>query len=67
MLDAVRVKFATHPVPRDLLLSTGDALIVENAPMDAYWGCGPDGQGLNRLGQILMRVRAELAPSHTAL
>lgn len=28
--------------------------------MDAYWGCGPDGQGLNRLGAILMQVRAEL-------
>lgn len=60
MLEAVRVKFVTHPVPRDLLLSTGNARIVENAPMDAYWGCGPDGQGLNRLGEILMQVRGEL-------
>jgi ribA/ribD-fused uncharacterized protein len=60
MLTAVRVKFATHSGPRDLLLSTGTQPIVENAPMDAYWGCGPDGQGLNRLGQIIMRVRGEL-------
>ena len=60
MFDAVRLKFHTHDVPRDLLLSTGDADIVENAPMDAYWGCGPDGQGLNKLGRILMRVREEL-------
>lgn len=61
MLGAVRIKFATHEKLRLLLLSTGKRLIVENAPMDAYWGCGPDGQGLNKLGQILMKVREELA------
>ena len=60
MLAAVRIKFSTHEVPRDILLSTGHAEIVENAPMDAYWGCGPDGLGLNKLGKILMRVRDEL-------
>ncbi|WP_170791368.1 NADAR family protein [Ruegeria lacuscaerulensis] len=60
MLDAVRVKFATHETPRVLLLSTGTAQIVENAPMDSYWGCGPDGQGWNKLGKILMQVRSEL-------
>jgi N-glycosidase YbiA len=60
MYDGVRNKFRTHSAPRALLLSTGQEEIVENAPMDAYWGCGADGQGLNKLGKILMRVRAEL-------
>ncbi|MFC6760974.1 NADAR family protein [Sulfitobacter porphyrae] len=60
MLDAVRCKFQTHEHPRKLLLSTGDSRIAENAPMDAYWGIGPDGAGLNRLGTILMQVREEL-------
>ena len=60
MLEAVRCKFKTNDHPRALLLSTGDAPIAENAPMDAYWGIGPDGQGLNRLGEILMQVRGEL-------
>lgn len=60
MLDAVRRKFQTHKVPRELLLSTGKAEIVENAPADDYWGCGPYGQGLNKLGKILMQVRSEL-------
>ncbi len=60
MLEAVRKKFRTHDVPRRILLETRDAKILENAPMDAYWGCGPDGQGLNKLGEILMRVRSEL-------
>ena len=61
MLDAIRIKFETYEMPRLLLLSTGKRLIVENAPLDAYWGCGPDGSGLNKLGQLLMKVREELA------
>ena len=42
------------------MLSTGEKVIVENAPGDYYWGCGKDGSGLNRLGQILEQVRKEL-------
>ena len=60
MLEAVRCKFMTHDVPQKLLISTGTAHIAENAPMDAYWGIGPDGKGLNRLGEILMQVRDQL-------
>lgn len=60
MLEAVRTKFRTHEKLAKLLLSTGERMIVENAPMDAYWGCGPDGKGLNKLGKILMSVRDEL-------
>lgn len=60
MLDAVRIKFQTHAKLAQLLLSTDERLIVENAPMDSYWGCGPDGSGLNKLGHILMKVREEL-------
>lgn len=60
MLDAVRNKFKTHAHPRSLLVATGQSHIAENAPMDAYWGIGPDGCGLNRLGEILMQVRKEL-------
>lgn len=60
MAAAVLKKFQSHAEPRAILISTGTAEIVENAPMDAYLGCGPDGQGLNKLGQILMQVRATL-------
>lgn len=42
---------------RQILLSTGDSLLVENSPIDYYWGCGADGSGKNRLGHILMEVR----------
>ncbi len=57
MRRAVLRKFETHDDIRAILLSTGDELIVENAPKDYYWGCGSDGSGKNRLGQILMEVR----------
>jgi ribA/ribD-fused uncharacterized protein len=41
-------------------LSTGDEEIVEDSPIDSYWGCGADGKGQNNLGKILMEVRSRL-------
>lgn len=60
MRRAVLAKFRTHAEIRDILLATGDEDIVENAPSDYYWGCGKDATGKNRLGVILMDVRALL-------
>lgn len=57
MRRGVLCKFETHADIREVLLSTGDKLIVENSPIDYYWGCGADGSGQNKLGQILMEVR----------
>jgi N-glycosidase YbiA len=57
MFRAVLCKFQIHLDIREILLSTGDADIVENAPNDSYWGCGKDGTGKNQLGLTLMRVR----------
>ncbi len=57
MRRAVLKKFQTHEDIRDILLGTGDEGLVENAPDDYYWGCGKDGSGQNKLGQILMEVR----------
>ncbi|MCW3060810.1 MAG: hypothetical protein JWQ02_2631, partial [Capsulimonas sp.] len=53
-------KFETHSELREMLLSTGDEEIVENAPGDYYWGIGKDGSGKNMLGKILEEVRAKL-------
>lgn len=60
MRTAVRRKFESHANIRAVLLATGDEELVEAAPGDYYWGCGADGSGQNRLGQILMEVRAAL-------
>lgn len=60
MRRAVRAKFAQHPDLAALLLATGAAELVEDAPSDSFWGVGPNGQGTNWLGRILMEVRAQL-------
>lgn len=60
MRRAVRRKFEVHADIRAILLGTGVAPIVENAPSDFYWGCGADGSGKNMLGIILMEVRDAL-------
>ena len=60
MLEAVRAKFTQHDDLKAILLSTGDAKLVEHTERDSYWGDGGDGSGKNRLGQILMEVRDEL-------
>jgi N-glycosidase YbiA len=64
MKKAVLRKFETHGEIREILLATGDEEIVENSPIDYYWGCGKDGSGKNMLGQILMEVR-EILRSRT--
>jgi len=45
---------------KEKLLNTGDEEIVEDSPIDYYWGCGKDGSGKNRLGKILMEIRDEI-------
>ena len=60
MRRAVFAKFSQHEEARAVLLGTGDAEIIENAPRDYYWGCGSKGTGQNRLGQILVEVREAL-------
>lgn len=60
MYELVLQKFARHPVLRQLLLATGEQQLVEgNTWGDTYWGVC-DGEGQNRLGKILERVRFEL-------
>lgn len=64
MRKAVLCKFETHADIREILLSTGNQALVENAPGDYYWGCGQDGSGKNRLGKILVEVREALRSSN---
>lgn len=60
MRKAVRAKFTQHEDIRRILLSTGEARIVEQTENDSYWGDGGDGSGKNMLGRILMEIREEL-------
>ena len=66
MREALWAKFTQHPKLKSLLLSTGDTELIEHTKNDSYWGDGADGTGKNRLGQLLMEVRAQLANKATA-
>jgi ribA/ribD-fused uncharacterized protein len=67
MYRAVRAKFAQNPKLRVMLLSTGDAELIEHTVNDNYWGDGGDGSGRNMLGCILMLIREEMRDSDTEL
>jgi len=60
MREVVLAKFTQNKGIRKTLLSTGSSILVENSPVDNYWGCGKHGNGQNKLGIILMSVREEL-------
>ncbi|KAJ7196834.1 hypothetical protein GGX14DRAFT_472937 [Mycena pura] len=61
MMDEVLLKkFTQHSRLTQLLLSTGDAELIENSPQDSFWGIGADGQGRNELGKALQRLRSKL-------
>lgn len=61
MKEAVMAKFLQHQNLLIKLLETEDAEIIEDSPIDSFWGRGPDYQGHNHLGKVLMEVRKELS------
>lgn len=63
MYRALRAKFTQYPHLAEGLILTGDAQLINDSRDDAHWGAGPDRCGRNRLGILLMRLRAELAAS----
>ena len=66
MFECLKVKFAkeNHPELHEILLSTGNAFLVEHTRNDIYWADGGDGgtgeKGKNMLGKLLVRVRDEI-------
>lgn len=60
MKDILRHKIIQNPYVRKKLLETGNAKIVEDSPVDPYWGWGPNKDGANNLGTIWMELREEL-------
>lgn len=64
MEKVLRAKFTQHDDLEGLLLSTGTARLVESAtvdnPVNRLWG-EVNGKGKNKLGEMLMALRNELA------
>lgn len=69
MKRVLQAKFTQHEDLRQLLLSTGTARLVESATVDnavnRLWG-EVGGVGKNKLGELLMEVRAELTATVAA-
>lgn len=70
MRGVLRAKFSQHPALQDLLLSTGNARLVEVGTTDnavnRQWG-EVNGKGKNMLGVLLMEVRDELRQAQASL
>lgn len=60
MKDIVFEKYLQNRNLLDQLIKTGDEYLIEDSPVDYYWGCGADGSGKNMLGRVLMEVRDDL-------
>jgi len=61
MMDEIlQLKFEQHPDLKNELLSTDDVELIENSPVDSFWGNGADRKGRNELGKALMRLRDRL-------
>lgn len=60
MWRGIQVKFDTYSELEELLLDTGEEEIAENSPYDSFWGVGPNEDGENQFGRMLMRLRGVL-------
>lgn len=64
MEELLREKIRQHVDVRDVLISTGEKKIIENSPVDDFWGIGPHGDGENHVGKLLLKIREELKNDH---
>lgn len=66
MEEIILLKHDQHKyIQRKLLESTGRE-IVENSPIDSFWGWGPNHDGQNELGKVWMRLREEILKKQQA-
>lgn len=60
MRQVLAAKFSDSDL-RAYLVTTGERELLHWAPWDTYWGMGRDGNGENRLGTLLMELRANIS------
>jgi ribA/ribD-fused uncharacterized protein len=60
MENALMCKFTQNKYLSDFLISTGDKVLIESTIRDTYWADGGNGFGINKLGNLLMKVRSFL-------
>ena len=57
MEEILRAKAAQHEKIRRILKESNTKTIIENSPVDSFWGAGSDGKGENVLGKLWMKIR----------
>ena len=60
MYKASWVKFVQNPALLKILFDTGERELIEDSTDDQYWGVIKGKGGLNRMGEILMKIRRQL-------
>jgi N-glycosidase YbiA len=60
MWKGLYAKFTQNHHLKKYLLDTKDVELVENSPVDSYWGRGKNWDGENKLGKMLMKLREEI-------
>ncbi|CAN0859652.1 Riboflavin biosynthesis protein PYRR, chloroplastic [Linum grandiflorum] len=61
MYSGLRYKLLNYPYLNSMLVETAGCVLVEASPNDVFWGGGREGEGLNHMGRLLMKLRSELA------
>ena len=56
MEKVVYEKIIQHPEITQVLLDTNNDEIIENSPVDYYWGIGEKQTGLNMMGKVSLSV-----------
>lgn len=57
MEKILRAKVKQHEDVLNVLKRTGERQIIENSPVDSFWGIGPDQKGLNTVGTLWVKIR----------
>lgn len=57
MKNILTAKAKQHDDVREVLRKSKRRIIIENSPIDSFWGIGKDGNGQNIVGKIWMEIR----------
>lgn len=60
MEQVLQAKAEQNEDVQEILTRSGNRMIIENSPVDSFWGYGPDGKGQNMMGKIWMKIRHRL-------
>jgi ribA/ribD-fused uncharacterized protein len=66
MESILRTKLEQHAEAREALDETKNEDIVEDSPVDYFWGEGADGTGKNMLGKLWMKIRDDPQPNSSS-